>query len=103
MVQALSNFATIGDKGDFRKILIQFFSLAFQFPDPKLNVKSIDSNLKSQKSKTKKLFYPFYIGEYMAISSLTFQWHHRKLDEDLSQKQEVIFQCNFYIVINVVA
>ena len=87
LVPALSTFAVIGGKGHFRKILTQFFEfccspryhalifekIIVQLHDPEFNTESIGTNFKSQKSKTKKLACPFYIGNYMAITSFTRQ------------------------------
>ena len=42
---------------------------------------------------------PFYIEEYMAISSLTRQWRHQKLEVDLSREGKMILQCAFVVVI----
>ena len=41
----------------------------------------------------------FYIDEYMAISSLTRQWRHQKLEVDLSREGKMILQCAFVVVI----
>ena len=87
---ALLSFAAMGGKWHFRKILTQFFefdccfryhALMFEkkklnFMAPEFNAESIGTNSKCQKSKTKKLIRSLCTGKYIAISSLTRQWHH---------------------------
>ena len=96
---ALLSSAGMGGKWHFRKILTQFFefdccfryhALTFEkkklnFMAPEFNAKSIGANLKSQKSKTKKLICSLCTGLYYdfeSYSSVT----SLKLAVDFSQE-----------------
>ena len=90
---AILSFAATGGKWHFRNIFTYFFefhccfhyhTLIFEkkkldFIAPEFNAELIGTNLKCQKSKTKKLICSFCTGTYNAISSLTRQWRHKSL------------------------
>ena len=43
----------------------------------------------------------FYIGEYMASSCLTRQWHHQKLEVDIFWERKLILQCDFFLFVTI--
>lgn len=69
-----------------------FKKIKFDYQILRLMLESFSTNLKSQISKTKKLVCPFYIENYMAISSLTRQWCHQKLEVDFFRERKMILQ-----------
>ena len=82
LVPTFFSFAAIDRKGDFRKILTGFSSLAAflgtmptflkksQLPDTEVNAESIGTSFKSQKWESKKLVSPFLTSLFHFETSL---------------------------------